>query len=279
MQPARNPAPAIPEPDITMAKSEQKDPRFMTALARGLSVLRAFSPGNKPLGNQEIAEIVGLSKPTVSRITFTLTELGYLAKMEDSGRYALAPGVLSLGYSVLAQMGIRDIARPVMQDLADYANASVYLGVPEGLEMVYVEACRAPASMVIRFGVGSRVPMARTAVGRAYLAALPEAERETLIAALAERHDAEAWPEVERKLRRAMAFWGEHGFTLTIGDFIPESNSAGAVIRGVNGRPAYGLNVGGLRSIVTHERLERDVGPRLLAAARKIEQMARGLSF
>lgn len=251
----------------------------MTALARGLSVLRAFSPGHQTLGNAEIAEIVGLSRPTVSRIIFTLTQLGYLTRVEESGRYALAPGVLTLGYSVLAQMEIRDVARPVMQELADYANASVYLGVPDELELVYVEACRAPASMVIRFGVGSRIPLAPTGMGRAYLAAVPEARRESLIAALAERHDADAWPDLERRLREAIAFWAEHGFAMAIGDFIPESNSAGAVIRGADGLPVYALNVGGLRSIVTRELLERDFGPRLVAAARKIEQMARGLGF
>ena len=55
----------------------------MTALARGLSVLRAFGPGNEPLGNADIAARVDLAKPTVSRITFTLTELGYLKYVED----------------------------------------------------------------------------------------------------------------------------------------------------------------------------------------------------
>ena len=70
-------------------------------------------------------------------MTFTLTELGYLKYDEDIGRYSLGPGVLTLGYDVLAQMEIRDIARPYLQALAEYADASVYLGVPNGTEMIY----------------------------------------------------------------------------------------------------------------------------------------------
>lgn len=249
----------------------------MTALARGLSVLRAFSAGDRELGNAEIARIVGLSRPTVSRITFTLTRLGYLSRNEATGRYALAPAVLSLGYTVLAQMEVRDVARPIMQELANFARASVYLGIPDGLEMVFLEDCCAPASMVLRMGVGSRVPMATSGMGRAYLAALPEERRERMIAALAGLYEADAWPGVERRLRQAIAYARKHGFALTIGDFIPEANAAGAVIRGADGLPAYALNVGGLRSIVGREFLEAEIGRRLVAAALEIEQQARGL--
>lgn len=249
----------------------------MSALARGLSVLRAFSSENQELGNAEIAQIVGLSRPTVSRITFTLTQLGYLTRLEESGKYALAPGVLSLGYSVLAQMEVRDVARPVMRELANFANASVYLGIADGLEMVFVEDCRAPASMVLRMGVGSRVPMATSGMGRAYIAALPEDRRESLIGALAARYGPDEWSEMERKLREAIACFRARGFALTIGDFIPEANAAGTVIRGADGIPAYALNVGGLRSVVSRSFLEKEVGPRLVAAADKIEQQARGV--
>ncbi|MCW2308940.1 IclR family transcriptional regulator [Rhodobium gokarnense] len=254
----------------------EKDYRFMSALARGLSVLRAFGPDNRPLGNGEIAERVGLPKPTVSRITFTLTELGYLDYVEDSGRYRLGPGILTLGYDVLAQMEIRDIARPYMQELANYANASIYLGVPNGLEIIYIEACRAPASMAIRLGVGSRIPLPTTGMGRAYLAALPEADRKALIARLKVSYG-DDWKTVEPGMTKAIAETTERGFSLAIGEWVSEANSAGAAIRRSDGYPAYAINVGGLRSIITRERLEKDLGPRVLGVARQIELVARGL--
>ncbi len=55
-----------------------KDRKFVEALARGLEVLRAFTHGHAVRGNQDIARITGLPKPTVSRLTYTLTQLGYL---------------------------------------------------------------------------------------------------------------------------------------------------------------------------------------------------------
>lgn len=224
----------------------------------------------------DISERVDLPKPTVSRITFTLTELGYLNFIEESGRYQLGPGVLTLGYDVMAQMEIRDIARPYMQELADYADASIYLGVPNDLEIIYIEACRTPASMAIRLGVGSRIPLPTTGMGRAYLAALPEDERNSIIERLATAF-ADQWPKIEPAMKRAIKVSQKRGFSTSIGEWISEANSAGAVICRPDGYPVYAINVGGLRSIITKERLEKDLGPRVLGVARRIEHVARGL--
>jgi DNA-binding IclR family transcriptional regulator len=256
------------------SRKGEKDYRFNTALARGLSVLKAFAPDNRPIGNTEIALRVGLPKATVSRLTFTLTELGYLKYDEDIGRYSLGPGVLSLGYDVLAQMEIGDIARPYLQELAEYADASVYLGVPHGTEIIYILACRSPATMAIRLGVASRIPLPTTGMGRAYLGALPAAERTDLLARIAPVYG-DNWPEIERRMTESLCAAEKTGFAVNEGDWISESNSAGAVIRNNAGRPVYGINVGGLRSIITRERLENDLGPRLVGVARQIEHAAR----
>ncbi|WP_180901655.1 IclR family transcriptional regulator [Martelella soudanensis] len=256
--------------------SGKKDYRINSGLARGLAVLKAFGPDNRPIGNAEIAGRVGLSKATVSRLTFTLTELGYLNHDEETGRYSLGPAVLTLGYDVMAQMEIRDIARPYMQSLAEYANASVYLGTLDGNEIIYVEACRTKASMAIRLGVGSRIPMVSTGMGRAFLAALPEKEREACLSAAAKQFG-EGWPEMEVKTRAAIAYAERNGFALSNGDWIAEANSAGAVIRRPDGYPVYCVNVGGLRSLFTTERLEQELAPRLLEVTQKIEHIARGM--
>lgn len=269
-------------PNLTRRKdplpsdSNEKDYRINTSLSRGLAILKAFGPDNRPIGNAEIASRVGLPKATVSRLTYTLTELGYLKYDEDIGRYSLGPAILTLGYDVMAQMEIRDIARPYMQELADYADASIYLGAPNGTEFIYVEACRTPGSMAIRLGVGSGIPMATTGMGRAYLATLPEVEREVLISQIAQGYHGE-WPEVEAKMRAEISQAEQRGFALSHGDWVTEANSAGAVVRRADGRPVYALNIGGLRSVVTTERLESDLGPRVLGVARQIEHVARGM--
>ena len=113
-----------------------KDRQFVTALARGLDILRAFTPRHPVLGNNEIAQRARLPKPTVTRLTYTLTQLGYLNYSPESGKYSLSVGVLALGYSFLASQDIRAIARPLMQEFAEYARATVCLAARANLYLV-----------------------------------------------------------------------------------------------------------------------------------------------
>src|ERR1700712_1336589 len=104
-----------------MKRSPRKgatDRSFVVALSRGLDVLRAFQPNDGLLGNQEIAARTRLPKPTVSRLTYTLTKLGYLSQVSRFEKYQLAPPAMSLGYAALANLGIRHIAQPHLYQLA-----------------------------------------------------------------------------------------------------------------------------------------------------------------
>ncbi|WP_054698374.1 IclR family transcriptional regulator [Geotalea toluenoxydans] len=101
--------------------------KFVEALARGLEVLSCFHPSDHFLGNQDIAKRTKLPKSTVSRLTFTLSELGYLNYCKTANKYSLGNAVIALGYAKLGQMDIRRISRPLMQALAEHTQASVNL--------------------------------------------------------------------------------------------------------------------------------------------------------
>src|SRR3989442_11389862 len=89
------------------------DRKFVTALGRGLNVLRCFGPRDRWLANQEIAARTGLAKPTVSRLVYTLTQLGFLRHSHSPRQYALGSAAVSLGYSALTQIDIPRPARPL----------------------------------------------------------------------------------------------------------------------------------------------------------------------
>lgn len=128
---------------------QEKDRQFVTALARGLELLRCFSPGERHLGVTELARRTGIPKPSVSRLAGTLAKLGYLNFSESLGKYSLGSGVLSLGYAMLSNMDIRQIAKPYMQELAEYSRASVSIGIRDRLSMVYVETIRSSAPIAL----------------------------------------------------------------------------------------------------------------------------------
>jgi len=192
--PAPPPAPRVPK----------EDRHFVTALARGLEVLACFRSGDKVLGNQEIAQRCRLPKSTVSRLTYTLTRLGYLIHVEDAGKYRLGTATLSLGSAMLVRLDVRQIARPLMQELADFAKAEVSLGTRDRFSMIYVENCRSSALLTLSLDVGSRIALATSAMGRAWLAAVPEEVRSPVLEQMRARGDKLAWGEVQAGIDKAL---------------------------------------------------------------------------
>jgi DNA-binding IclR family transcriptional regulator len=276
----RRPATASPSEKSAVAdevlelagEEETKDRQFVTALARGLEILRAFTPQQPLLGNQELAARTGLPKPTISRLTHTLTRLGYLTYSERLGKYQLGTGVLGLGFAALSNMGVREVARPLMQELADYANVPVALGSRDRLNVVYIEQCRSPALVTLRLDIGSRIPLATSSMGRALLAALPEAERRYLMKYMAKR-DPEKWPRIQAGLERAVEEYEAHGFTLSVGDWDRDVNAVGVPFIPPDGSGIMAFNCGGPAFLVPPERLLSDLGPRLVNLARSVEAL------
>ena len=244
-------------------ETDDNDRQMVRALARGLEVLRCFKPGDRFLGNQEIAVRTGLPKPTISRLTHTLTALGYLSYSEQFGKYYLGTAVLALGYSLLANMDIRKIARPFMQELAEYAQASVTLGVQDRLNMIYIEAYRSSSTVTLTLDVGSQLPIATTSMGRALLCALQERERENLMEQIRVRNMAH-WPRIKAGIDQALKDYEERGFCFSLGDWKKDVHAIAAPLIPSDGSRILVFSCAGAAFQLRRHMLEDDIGPRLL---------------
>ncbi|WP_367086628.1 IclR family transcriptional regulator [Pseudomonas aeruginosa] len=252
---------------------ELKDRQFVTALARGLELLRCFTPRESLLGNQELAKKTGLPKPTVSRLTHTLTRLGYLRHLPHSGKYQLEVGVMSFGYAMLSNLSIRALARPLMEEMAGYAKAAVAMAARDRLSMVYLDVVHGEANLTMRRQVGSHLSLHRSAIGRACLAAMPEDEREFILGHIRKRHP-EDWPEVRKGLERAFRDYADYGFCLSLGEWQRDVNAVGVALH----HESHGLlafNCGGPSFHLKREKLEDDIGPRPLHMVHNIEAATR----
>ncbi len=255
-------------------EENSKDRQFVTALARGLEVLRCFRPRDRHLGNQDIAERTGLPKPTVSRLTYTLTRMGYLYHDEKLGKYQLGTGVLSLGFSLLTNMDVLKIARPMMQELADYSHTVVSVGTRDRLGMIYLDGRHSTdATVSLRREPGTRVPIATTAMGRALLCGLPATEREQLMNNIRQR-DPDNWPKHKAGIEQAMRDYHERGFCLSIGDWRNDVNAIGVPMLPIAGTRLLTFNCAAPSFVLRRHMLEDDIGPRLVNLVRTIEAEA-----
>src|SRR6266851_10404403 len=165
---ASTPSHGISAVSRSRAAGDESDPSFATTLAHGLDVLAAFRNGSGYLSNADLALRTGLSRPTVSRLTYTLAQLGYL-KRDAKGRYELGLGILAAAYPVLSALKVRLLARPLMRDFAAYAGGTVSIAMPLGLDFIYVETLRTTDAVPHVPDVGFTGTLATTAVGRALL--------------------------------------------------------------------------------------------------------------
>jgi DNA-binding IclR family transcriptional regulator len=248
----------------------KEDRHFVTALARGLSVLSCFSSGEKMLGNLDIAKRCKLPKSTVSRLSYTLTKLGYLVFVEENGKYRLGTSTLALGSAMLARLDVRDLSRPLMQELADFSNSMVSLGSRDRLSMIYVGNARSSAALTLSLDVGSRIPIATTAMGRAYLAMISEREREDIMERVREL-DEMAWPAISKGIERALKEYRETGCVSSFGEWQADVNAIAVPLRPGGGLPPMAINCGGPAYTLSKEFLLGEVRPKLIELVRQLE--------
>lgn len=181
-------------------------------LLRGLNLLRAFVSGAPVLSNAQLAERSGLPRPTVSRLTHSLVEGGYLEYDGVSKGYRLAPVCLSLARSFHIGRSELDAVLPLMGQVATAEQINVTLSAADGFWMVYLHTIRKGRGLMSRAAMtGTRFGMIRSSTGHAYLAGLPESRRQLLMGRLAS-HYGEKWPKYRERIDTSRAKYAKDGY-------------------------------------------------------------------
>src|SRR4051794_32802720 len=244
-------------------KKAATDRNFVVALSRGLDVLRAFRPNDGLLGNQEIAARTNLPKPTISRLTYTLTKLGYLTPVPRFEKYQLAPSAMALGYAALANLGVRHLSEPFREEVMRETGGAVAIGGRDRTSMIYFGQSRGQ-TLGVQLDVGSRVPIATTAMGRVYIWALPDDERATLLRELRE-HYGNRWPKMRDGIERAGETVAKHGFAISAGEWQDDVHAVGGAVQLKDGNRTYAFNFGAPAIRISGKRLPNENGTRPFA--------------
>lgn len=261
--------PTSPQSAAESVKEKDGSTDEVTALARGLTVLRSIAAADAPLSNRELTELTGIPKPTVSRITATLVSAGFLFRLPDSERFVLTSSVLELSNGFLRNFDIRSRARPFLIELAERTALSVHLAVRDRLDMVVIDAIRPRSAVLVsRLEIGSRMNLSRTAIGRAYLAALAEPEREKLLIGL-QAAEGDDWGHVGSHLESALRDTMERGFAIATGEWYDGLNAIALGFTGPSGE-RYAVNCGGSADQCPRDWLISRAAPALIECISQI---------
>jgi len=158
------------------AATESDSPLFMGSLAKCFQVLEALNTAGRAVGLTELAQLSGLDRSGVQRITHTLRVLGYLRQDPATKAFRLSGRMLEFGHTVLATNQLRERAQPHLEALNRRTSETVNLMELEGDEIVYVARWPSLHAVSVDLHVGSRLPAWCTAAGRAIFSLMEPAD-------------------------------------------------------------------------------------------------------
>lgn len=235
---------------------------MMRSVQRILAILESFSARSPSLTLQEIANRIDLPKSTTFRIVHSLEKAGYIVKLEN-GSYCLSFRFVRLAGLVMSTMGIRDIARPVMADLAEVTGETSSIHMLAGKERVCLDSVTAASPLRSVVQPGEHVPLNAGSATKVLVAYMSEEKGKPLAAEIA-KASGRSVGEIEEELARIR----ELGYGTSHGERLPGVSAISAPIYDINDEVHYCLSVGGPSFRI--QMHQDDLVPRLIDAARKI---------
>src|SRR5262249_39391670 len=256
---------------------EKKGQPAVTALLRGLQVLRCFDYGHKALGSSEIARMTGLPQPTVWRLCRTLEREGYLVAEAAGARFRPGLAVLTLGYAALGTLDFGELVRPELQAIADRFHGATGMTTREKLSTLILMRCEgADAYLNVNLRPGSANPIAHSGTGWGYMAGLAPERRAALEEEL-RRRQAGLWRRAQRPSRKGMEGLASTGYVMNNRHYFNGLTRIAVPVGGPDEARLYTVYGSVLTSVLNTDKLRRALGTALLGVARKLAPViARG---
>lgn len=222
----------------------------------------------------DLAEAMGLERPTAHRLLKALTEERMLVQHPGSRRYSLGALLFELGLAAAHQYNLRDVAQPVLKALAEQTGDTSFLFVRSGNDAVCI--ARQGGTHPIQTPVvpaGARQPLGVNAGGLALLSALPEQEAIQIIHSVEPRLAAYGDLEVEQLVR----YWERArklGYALIGEHAVPGISAIGLPVVNAAGLPIAAITVASIHSRMSGARLSSIV-PLLKKAASELTELLR----
>lgn len=236
-------------------------------LLRGLEALDVLARSRTPVGPTRLAEELDLDKATAGRLLYTLCVGGY-ARQLAGGTYTLTSKLLQLGSGVSLDGDLRAVAKPHLEALRDATDETVHLGMREGDRVIYIDKIEGRHPIRLVSAVGQDMPLHTTALGKAALAWMGEAERERILATLVlaprTEHSITDLPTLRAELERTRA----RGFAVDARENEEHAYCIGAPVLDADGGVAAMISLSG-PSYRVGEQVE-ELGAQVRQAAARI---------
>jgi IclR family transcriptional regulator, KDG regulon repressor len=151
-------------------------------LNKALDIIETFAANtNKELGLSELCDLTGMKKGTAHRILTTLLKRGYVIQKKKRGKYSIKHTFININLEDNYHNVIRRISESFMIKLGNKINENLILAVQDGYEVKTIMTTETKNVLTASTEIGVKAPMYCTAIGRIFLAYLPENEVDTYL--------------------------------------------------------------------------------------------------
>ena len=158
----------------------RRPPHGEPVIDRALSLLSAFDAEHRTLTLAELSRRAEIPPSSALRLANRLVDWGALER-DDSGRFCVGLRLLEVATLAPRGHGLRQVALPFMNDLAEVTHQHVQLAVRDGMQAMLVERLSAHQATPVDYRIGGRLPLHSTGVGLALLAFAPKEVQEELL--------------------------------------------------------------------------------------------------
>lgn len=255
-----------------MRNNETKRPRyFINSLAKGLSVLQAFSEADHSLTISEIAHALRANTTTATRLCYTLMELGFIQK-DGQRRYHLTPKVLTLGHSFISGLAWQEVAKYYLEILFKEVQETVNLSILEGSEIIYLIRIRKRKYLPFDIQTGTKLPVFCTAMGKILMAMGPPEKTKPILKTL------EFKPLTARTITNLDKFNEElnkvrtKGYAINDEELSIGNRAVAAPIMNQHGYAAAAINVAVPTTEYSRSQMEKILAPQIMRTGREISE-------
>lgn len=247
-------------------KKVKKESSKIQSVARALSIIDILATKGEGMSLAQLSEKMDLPKSTVYGLLATLRDYNYVSQDNESGRYLLGTRLFELGNQVARSWDVRDLALPVMKQLNRQFGETVHLGAEDNGEMLYLEKIEADSLIAITSGVGLRLPMHCSGLGKVLLAQKSPAELKRFISSKGLPALTKRTIVTQASLEKELEKIREQGYAIDDGEIMDGLRCVGAPIKDATGKVRYAISVSGQIRDMYGKRLEKIIVETVRAA-------------
>jgi IclR family KDG regulon transcriptional repressor len=254
-----------------MGKTSKKVSLYrVQVLDRALSILEVLGQEEPELTLAELSERLRLPKSTVHRLLGVLEQHRFVEKAARGGKYRLGLRLFELGSKVIANLDLRERARPYLERLVLETGETTHLCVLDDGEVLYLEKVEASRTVRVPSIVGQRYPVHCGAAGKSLLAFLPDDELDKLIRARGLKAYTSNTITTLAQLRSELQLIRDRGYAIDNEEFEQGLRCIGAPVRDYSNKVIAAISIAGPTFRITEEKIP--------ALARSVVAVAKELS-